>query len=107
MCYGQILESGLRKARKEHKCVGCERTIRKGVEYERVTGKDGGEFWTSKWHKKCIAIADVAEPFDVDGCMVASPKQSAYDYVEEAGWRSLLREARRMLAVRNKLWGRK
>jgi len=100
MCYGQILESGLRKARKKHICTGCRRPIRVGREYEYVQGVDHGDFWRSKWHKRCLAVADVAEPFDMDGCMIAEPRDIALDYAREDGWRNLLAKARASLSSR-------
>jgi hypothetical protein len=40
MCYGNILESGLRKARKQHFCTACRRPIRPGERYERVVAAE-------------------------------------------------------------------
>lgn len=108
MCYGQILESGLRKARKPHRCAGCGRLIRPGVEYERTTttGSARGEIFTSTWHKRCAAVADVTEPYDSDGCMIAGPREMARDYTLTSGWKDLLAKARKALAARKAQWAR-
>lgn len=104
MCYGNILEASLRKARKVHLCLGCNRPIRPGRQYERVTGVDNGDFWSSNWHKRCIAVADVTEPHDDDGCILGDPREANREHAQAGGWRDLLRRARAMLAHRNRRW---
>ena len=48
-----------RKARKEHKCTACERTIERGEHYEYYSGKglDYG-FWQDKTCSDCLSVVD-------------------------------------------------
>ncbi len=43
-------------ARKEHKCGECRATIRKGQEYEYVSGLWDGDFGVHKTCMKCVTI---------------------------------------------------
>lgn len=42
------------KARKEHRCCECKRTIRVGETYERASGKWDGDFRTFATCKDCL-----------------------------------------------------
>jgi hypothetical protein len=44
------------KARKEHRCEDCNRTIAKGDEYQRCAGKYDGEFFYTTTCKVCVEI---------------------------------------------------
>jgi hypothetical protein len=48
----------MRRARKEHRCCECRRTIRRGEMYEHVAGKTSGydRPWTSKTCAECREI---------------------------------------------------
>lgn len=48
-----------RKARKAHFCSTCHRMIRKGEEYRRGTGFDGGDVWTWKDCAHCLAVLNL------------------------------------------------
>lgn len=56
------------KARKEHNCVECGRTIAKGQEYERYTSKFDGHLSTEK---TCMDCMNIRNAFTCDGS--ASP----------------------------------
>ena len=45
-------------ARKEHRCCECGRVIRKGEEYERVTGMWDGYIDTFKTCQYCVSLRD-------------------------------------------------
>lgn len=51
------------KARREHRCSDCGRTIRVGEKYRRGVGMDNGTAWTWKECLHCQAIV----PLVVDG----------------------------------------
>ncbi len=46
------------KARKDHKCLECQRHIQKGAEYERQSGKFDGEIFSDKICLDCVNIRD-------------------------------------------------
>jgi len=45
-------------ARKRHRCGECGASIAPGETYERVSGLQGGEFWTCKTCPRCLALVD-------------------------------------------------
>lgn len=52
------------KARKEHKCMWCFGTIKKGEMYARLTIKDDEGLYTWINHLKCEKLADDLSMFD-------------------------------------------
>jgi len=52
-------DSKVRKARKEHKCTDCSRTIGAGEDYEHVFGVWDGSTHTFKTCKDCLSVRDV------------------------------------------------
>ena len=46
------------KARKEHKCDLCRRTIPVGTKYVRFSGKDNEDFFDVKLHTECDKIVN-------------------------------------------------
>lgn len=46
----------LPKARKEHKCDLCRRTIPMGTKYVRFSGKFNGDYFDYKYHTECDTI---------------------------------------------------
>ena len=45
-----------RRARVEHRCCECGRTICPGETYEHVAGKSDGRIWTAKTCTECVEI---------------------------------------------------
>lgn len=56
----EICETRWPRARKEHRCGECGATVRKGEEYQRISGKYDGEFFDEK---TCIDCAEVRDAF--------------------------------------------
>lgn len=50
--------AAIRKARKEHQCKECWRTIKAGEKYEHVRGKWDGEVGTFDTCEHCLALKD-------------------------------------------------
>ena len=71
-----LLDSGTRKARKNHQCFHCYRPIRRGEEYNFSTCKYEDRVYTLAMHPDCLKAANFfmdtilnAQPFDWDeGC---------------------------------------
>lgn len=63
---GVTLDSGTRRARKEHQCSECRRTIRAGESYRYWSGLYDGGFAMSKMCAHCWATIDVAA--EMTGC---------------------------------------
>ena len=51
--------SGLVRARKEHTCEECRKTIKPGDRYENVRGKCEGDWFSAKTCSTCAAIRNV------------------------------------------------
>lgn len=51
------------KARKQHRCDLCGEAIAIGETHRHWTGKDGGEFMSSRQHLECLAVT-VADRWD-------------------------------------------
>lgn len=47
------------RARREHKCCECNRIIRQGSRYHRISGKWGGEVETFKICRWCESIREM------------------------------------------------
>ena len=54
----EFFHSNIRKARKEHKCYECSKTISKGEIYEHVFGKWEGDICVFKTCSICKRIRD-------------------------------------------------
>lgn len=63
------------KARKEHKCCECKRTIHPGEDYQRVSGVWDGEFST---YKTCERCADLREALAAVSCPTFRGLQEEY-----------------------------
>jgi len=54
-------ERKVKKARKEHECCFCKKSIPKGSSYTRTVGVcesmsyNGNEFFSNAWHTECLA----------------------------------------------------
>ena len=48
-----LLDGGLRVARKAHKCSWCSEEIKSGECYPFYTHVDSGQFYTTKLHSEC------------------------------------------------------
>jgi len=55
-----ILSDKVVMARKDHKCYECRRVIKKGEQYEYVSGLCDGDFFT---HKTCTDCASIRGSF--------------------------------------------
>jgi len=99
MCYGQILESGMRQARKLHKCDVCRRPINSGERYHVAKTVDGREFSTTKECARCRSelIAVNAWGEYGDEC-VTDPREIVRELAGDRGWRYVLAETRKALA---------
>ena len=64
-----------RTARKEHWCEGCFRRIHPGETYTHQRGFDGGDVWTFRQCAHCLAVTELYDPRDTDGCI----SQDGYD----------------------------
>ena len=69
------------KARKEHACCECRRTISKGEEYEHVSGKWDGHMDT--FHT-CAECADIATSLACDGGRMHGGLWDAMSDIEDA-----------------------
>jgi hypothetical protein len=56
--YPEFSDFSWPKARKEHKCGDCNKTIPKGEKYQRWAGKFDGEMFTEKRCAICVEIRD-------------------------------------------------
>lgn len=52
----EMAEQKIVRARKDHRCIECRRSIPRGAEYERISGKWEGEFSTSHTCLDCMNI---------------------------------------------------
>lgn len=51
-----FFESDMRKARKEHRCVECRRSIHAGDRYEYAAGVWDGDFYAFKTCLRCVGL---------------------------------------------------
>jgi hypothetical protein len=58
--YPEFYNSGRPKARKEHRCEDCRRTIAKGQVYRRDSGKFDGELFS---YKTCLICDEIRQAF--------------------------------------------
>lgn len=100
MCYGSILESAMREARKQHWCDICHGRIEVGDRYEVLKTSDHGDISTSRMHRVCVAIGHAARVADNDGCFYGDPREHLKEEAREHGWRALLAEARALFVRR-------
>lgn len=72
--------SYIRKARKEHKCDECRRTITKGEQYEVVTGR-----WSDRFdrYKTCADCLSIRKMFFSSWTIGSILDDIAYQIVEE------------------------
>lgn len=62
-----ILEEGIIKTRKDHKCWGCREVIPKGREVQHCKGVDCGKHWTTYWCHPCDSVwKEVHGEYDPD-----------------------------------------
>ena len=54
-----LLSSMMVKARKEHSCDYCQRTITKGEQYEYANCADEGYVWAWKTCRDCLEVIDL------------------------------------------------
>lgn len=52
------------RARKQHKCVECNKVIAVGERYEYSSGKSEGDLWD---YRTCAVCAEIADAFSCDG----------------------------------------
>lgn len=43
------------KARKNHTCVFCDKTVEKGTQYVKTVGTHEGYFFSNAWHRSCLS----------------------------------------------------
>jgi ribosomal protein L24E len=60
----EIIDSGIRKAIKEHLCDYCGGEIKKGEKYNYQNNKYDGRLYTWKSHVKCEKLASHYNMFD-------------------------------------------
>ena len=90
------------KAKKEHKCCECNRTILIGEEYERSSGKFDGSFWDEKTCNECAEIriaftCEVPPPFgelwsEITEYAFPNLNTSCFDRLDTPAAKSFLRE---------------
>jgi len=67
MCYGQVINSGLRAARKKHQCDWCRETIEPKIRYFFWVGTVEGDFNFTKMHEECDkAYKEYVDIYDYD-----------------------------------------
>lgn len=94
MCYGQLLERGLRVARKVHRCAVCRHPIQPGTQYERQVSVDAGEFSTWQAHAACLARLVAAEALTRPGeCNHVDQRETLSEAARELGWRRFRKQA--------------
>jgi hypothetical protein len=97
MCYGQILESGLRKTRKQTRCDDCKKLIPVGELRARVVGVDDGEFVANNYCLRCEALAKLASVESQGECWVGSVRDQFRD-TGHGSWRDLRKRLRTTIA---------
>lgn len=60
----EFFDSRTVTARKEHQCFECQKEIKHGDRYERVSGKWEGELSTYRF---CILCSEIGQAFSCDG----------------------------------------
>ena len=107
MCYGQILEQSLRKARKDHRCSSCGRRIRKGSHYEYQASIDSGEWGHWKQCMRCTAAIEQLDVADGDHCIFPGyVHETLHDEAVTIGWRALREKLRDWIDARLTKGGR-
>lgn len=51
-----IISSEIVKTRKDHRCWGCTKKIKKGSNVSRTVSADGGYIMQAYWCSKCVSI---------------------------------------------------
>lgn len=95
MCHGQMINSALLKARKQHRCSECRKVIRPGQLYERQAMADDGSVYSFKLCRRCLYALEVSygDIYDDEVCLYPEAVEIwKRDYVEcgKNGWRGLL-----------------
>ncbi len=62
--YPEFFEEAWPKARKDHRCCECRKTIPKGEEYQACSGKFDGAFF---YEKTCAACAEIRRTYSCGG----------------------------------------
>lgn len=76
--YWECSSSVMRKARKEHKCSECGRTIERGEKYNYFSGKWEGSFDDSKTCVDCLSVIKV---FFCNGAGIGAMYDELYRHV--------------------------
>jgi hypothetical protein len=85
MCHAQMLNDVIRKARKEHVCRGCKRSIARGEHYRYVASTVDGDFSAFALCAKCSAETEDAEPGE---CWYADDLREGLQIrAQSNGWR--------------------
>lgn len=95
-----------RKARKDHLCFECHRTIATGETYTRSAGKYEGRFWDIKRCLHCRTFADIIHRMDRDALEETSLRDWVWEYglspVEMLAYPNPMQWLRWSAAFRNK-----
>lgn len=96
MCHGQVIDQAIRKARKEHKCSNCGRTILPGERYRRHVQVDGREMMTFSDCKECAVKGAVLWDIHGNDMCYVDAETAAQEEAKEQGWKAMLARFRAM-----------
>jgi hypothetical protein len=96
----------VRKARKEHKCTECGSVIKKGEEYEYISG-----MWDGTWDffKTCQDCIDIRESLSMMECFCWSHGGLAEDLSNQFAWAEFTpgeKFAHLRVLAKHRRWGR-
>lgn len=80
----EVYFSRVQKARKEHECEECSRTIQIGERYETVFGRAQGYIYTPK---TCLSCVSIREAFFCEGFQHGSMMEKVHDHIQEMNGR--------------------
>lgn len=106
MCYGQMFNEALSRARKPHYCDACAAEISSGTRYVRRVGTFEGDFQSTKLCVACAATVSLELEEAGPGVCIyfGDERDRRRELVREHGWRgalAILREHAK--AVRERL----
>ena len=89
MCHGQVVSQRILRARRDHECGACGRTVRRGRRFffGTVLGTEDGYLSNYKLCTRCVAVQE--REWESGGCSLDTDDDEARRLVRERGWRWL------------------
>lgn len=85
MCYGNILQESLSKARKPHRCADCEQLIALSEKHYVQVYADSDGIHRVHEHTRCRAMAEAVNNTADDWCVSGDPRES----LRYGAWREI------------------